>query len=163
MASDIKPNLPVDEVFSAISKATDEWRKENTDEKIREKVFTKLDAKREEVVAKMMGFDNKWGRWELDHCNGRAGQSFIGNLMTEYTETNLRSWFNESVKEIDLSKELTKILINEARKQYKEYFKYALQNAVRDQAIKDANRIIEEIGTSQVLNVMNELQKTTKR
>lgn len=52
-----------------------------TDEKIKERVTRELERSYGEIVAISLGFSrDSWGgrKWEVDHCNGRAGQSDIG-------------------------------------------------------------------------------------
>lgn len=55
----------------------DNW----SDEQIREKIEALLKQSFDEVVAISLGFErDSWGRrnWSVDHCNGRAGESTIG-------------------------------------------------------------------------------------
>lgn len=55
--------------------------KDWTDERIAERVRLILERDFQEIVAKSLGFSHSsWGRgaWEVDHCNGRAGESDVG-------------------------------------------------------------------------------------
>lgn len=52
-----------------------------SDEQIEQKIKTLLEASFNEVVSISLGFErNSWGQrnWSVDHCNGRGGESTIG-------------------------------------------------------------------------------------
>lgn len=159
MATDVKPNLPVDEVFSLIAKATKEWQDKNKGDEITKAVFKRLDSSRDEVIAKLLGFDFRWNKWELDHCNGRSGNSFIGKLFSEGIEKQVRDWVNKNTNDLNFSSELTKAMINDARREYKDALRQALRDEVHCQASAAAKKIIDELSGSQTLSVINELEK----
>jgi hypothetical protein len=40
--------------------------------------------------------DDKWtGKFELDHCNGRSGNSFIGEELKEMCRNAAHEWIEE--------------------------------------------------------------------
>lgn len=52
---------------------------------------------RAEITLKVLGLDNRWGRWEVDHCNGRMS-ALTGLLSTQLThelETMVRELADE--------------------------------------------------------------------
>ena len=61
-------------------------------------IIRDLEAQKREVTMKLLGLDNRWGKWEVDHCNGRPSP------ITDYLATEgkdlVRSWVNEAVKEV---------------------------------------------------------------
>lgn len=61
-------------------------------------VIRDLEAQKRDVTMKLLGLDNRWGKWEVDHCNGRTSP------ITEYLASEgrdlVKSWVNEAVKEV---------------------------------------------------------------
>lgn len=61
-------------------------------------IIRDLEAQKREVTMKLLGLDNRWGKWEVDHCNGRTSP------VTEYLASEgrdlIKAWVNEAVKEV---------------------------------------------------------------
>lgn len=61
-------------------------------------VIRDLEAQKRDVTMKLLGLDNRWGKWEVDHCNGRTSP------ITEYLASEgrdlVKAWVNEAVKEV---------------------------------------------------------------
>lgn len=57
---------------------------------------------RAEVLAKLMGFskDSFNKKWEIDHCNGRAGNSPIGNWISEAFSEKIKPIITEAFQEM---------------------------------------------------------------
>ena len=64
--------------------------------KLESEVVQILNSRREEIVCKLLGFNKRYGNeWELDHCNGRAGQSEAGQLLASKIQPTVRAWLEQ--------------------------------------------------------------------
>ncbi|KKM62673.1 hypothetical protein LCGC14_1519330 [marine sediment metagenome] len=111
--------MDLKDVEAMIKKAKVSWLQENTS--IRDKVFSILDRQRDNLIAQLMGFENRYGKWEINNCNNRAANSFIGGVIKEIGNNAVHDWI---VNQLDLNKltkltpEQTDSVIKEAKKHY---------------------------------------------
>lgn len=89
-----------------------------------------LEAQKAEITMKLLGMDNKWGRWEVDHCNGR--HSPITQEIDAQAKSTVRDWVNAAIKEV---------LTDEARS--------AFLKKCKAEIIKDVTNITESYETQQ--------------
>lgn len=61
-------------------------------------IIQDLEAQKREVTMKLLGLNNQWGKWEVDHCNGRKSH-ITGYIASEGREL-VKAWVNEAVKEV---------------------------------------------------------------
>ena len=61
-------------------------------------IIRDLEAQKREVTMKLLGLDNRWGTWEVDHCNNRS--SPITDYLASEGRDLLKAWVNEAVKEL---------------------------------------------------------------
>ena len=54
-----------------------------TQEKIQARINVILNKHLQDLVSKSLGFDSRWGGWEVDHCNGRGGESTVGKIISD--------------------------------------------------------------------------------
>lgn len=64
-----------------------------------------LENQKRAVTLKLLGMDNRWGKWEVDHCNGRS--SPITTHIAAAVEPLLTEWMEKVVVE-ELRKEMSK-------------------------------------------------------
>jgi len=105
-----------------------------------------LDAAKREVVAKLLGFDNRYGEWEVDHCNGR--ESPITNYIQQECGDVVRQWVHEAVLEelTDAKKNSLKAAVREALKAgIDNHFRELSWHYSRDHAKEIANGIVNEV------------------
>lgn len=62
------------------------------------KIIELLDARKHDVIWTLLGLDARWGKWEIDHCNGR--QSLITKYLAEAMEPVIARWVNATVEEV---------------------------------------------------------------
>src|SRR5690242_18794542 len=76
-------HVKVEDLLERAEKARDEWLEAHQDD-LEAFIGRSLNHQLESVVAKVLGFDRRWGErdWEIDHCNGRSGNSFIGEAIS---------------------------------------------------------------------------------
>lgn len=60
-------------------------------------IVKELNAAKREVVMKIIGLDNNWGKWEVDHCNGR--ESPITKLVEQQCREAIHAWLVPAIKE----------------------------------------------------------------
>jgi len=86
-----------------------EVKKEMVRERIRlsaKKALAKLEKESEAIIFKnlqqmipqLLGFERDgWnkGNWKVDHCNGRAGESLVGNLLKKKVHADAAAWIDK--------------------------------------------------------------------
>ena len=102
-----------------INRAIHEWLQQQDPGAIRKKVFQTLEAAKDEVAPKLMGFNkSSFGRgWEIDHCNGRAGESMIGDYMRKHQQEGIEQFIDQ----LDLTtlRPFSKTDIEDLRRSYR--------------------------------------------
>jgi cobalamin biosynthesis Mg chelatase CobN len=101
-----------------------------------------------EIMAKMMGFNNHWGRWEVDHCNGR--RSVISDVIEDKTRAVVTDWINEN-----LTADLTKKILDKQRAELVKDFTEGVHRGARSQLY----RLTEELGQNIADEIAAELNK----
>lgn len=72
-----------------------------TPEKIVANVIKQLDKDREQFVYKLMGFDKDYGNnWKVDHCNGRSGNSPVGDAIKDEVFRTLIPYINSLIPQV---------------------------------------------------------------
>jgi CobQ-like glutamine amidotransferase family enzyme len=127
--------------------ARDEWLRQHFNtESIRDMVTRTLDKRTEEIVAKLTGFNNHFGQWEVDHCNGRAGQTPIGDFIKEIAAEAVATWLHGCMKRLP---KLSASAVTALRKDYLETYRRTLADKLRklaqEKAEHDADQVIEKM------------------
>lgn len=130
----------MENMLSIIGSTVAVWMKGNSEEALARKVKVQLDSKQEEVVCKLLGFNNKWGEWEVDNCNGRAGNSAAGDYLRSVQQDAIEEWF-KSVKLPPMPSSMVKALKSE----YLNTLQYQLREKLRRKAEDQANAIATEL------------------
>lgn len=130
-------------------KAAAQWLKDNED-KIEKQISSMLDRRLEEVVAKLLGFNNSWGRWEVDNCNGRDGNSAAGDWLREKAANAVKEWLTAQAG--DLPK-LPAAAIKSLRKEYLEHFEQFAMDFLQHEAERNARELVERMVTEAMSNV----------
>ena len=142
-----------------INGAIHEWLEKQNPEAIRKKVFDTLEAAKDEVAPKLMGFNKgSFGRgWEIDHCNGRAGESSIGDYMKKHQAEGIQQFIDQL--------ELTKLRpfnateIQVLRKEYRESVIRKTREAVRARAERDANHLVNQLSVDDLVSAIQKTQQ----
>ena len=142
------PINPVDELLPAIAAAVSEWKIKNTADTIKHSVTKMLNKSSEEVVMKLLGFNNRWDSgYELDHCNGRSGNSAAGDFIRSANELAVKEWLAQ-VAMPTLDTKTKNRLLKAANHEYEDHLLRQVREAVRKRADADATLIINEISNS---------------
>ena len=164
-----KPNNPVPEPMTMqealqslvpiINGAIHEWLEKQNPQAIRKKVFDTLEAAKDEVAPKLMGFNKgSFGRgWEIDHCNGRAGESTIGDYMRKHQQEGIQQ-FIDQLNLVSL-RPFTKAEIEGMRRDYREQVINKTRQAVRDKAEIDAIRLVNSLSVDDLVSIIQKTQQ----
>ena len=137
------PESAVDSLLPVISQAVADWKAKNTPEDIKVRVTERLNTNTDEVIFKLLGFNNRWDKWELDHCNGRSGESAAGQYLRKVQSEAIREWL-ESVKIPPMPDSLKKKYQTEFNSRYNARVMQLIQRAAEDQANRDVNDLLTE-------------------
>jgi len=145
--SKISEQSRIEEIKQWAEEAREEWLKEHSDkEKVKHVVFDRLDTDLVSIVAKLLGFDDHWGRWEVDHCNGRGGQSAAGDFIKQMAGEAVTEWLLKQAKKLPkLPPTTIKALRKDYRTTYERELREKLHRLAGQQAGEDAERIFKEI------------------
>lgn len=144
-----KPTIekPVDSILPHIAAAVAEWKAEHTGEKIKETVINLLNKESKQIVLKLLGFSESWGKWEVDHYNGRGGQSAAGDYLTKVQQEAIQEWLKCAVMPT-----LDKATKASMQKSAQQEYTYNLNRLVREYAISqaefDAKAVIQQLVAS---------------
>lgn len=142
-----------------IADAITSWKKQHTAEEITSVIHKKLDAHAEEVMLKMLGFNRDYrGRWEIDHCNGRAGNSPIGDFLKQVQQKAIQDWFSKAAMPTltpTMQKTIQKVLNDE----YVSALMQEAKNHARHQATNDLNALIEKLTAVNSLKAFMKVQE----
>jgi len=109
------------------------------------KIHEMLDGAAEQIVCGVLGFTNRFGRWEIDRShNGKDSDSYIGRYIKGHAEKEIHKWLEENLPKI-LAKPFPPETLRAARAEYLRVFSYKLEQKVRDFVDKDVDRVAREL------------------
>jgi hypothetical protein len=133
--------LDVEAIRERIAKAQDEWSKENLPD-VESRVHDILDNALKTIVAKVLGMENRWGReWEVDHCNGRSGNSIVGDAIRTAVQPKIEELVLDAVKDFTFNEQQKASI----RKEYREQLMKAAFERARGKAQADAIAAYDEL------------------
>ena len=135
---------PLDQLLPAIASAVHQWKADNTTESIKLKVTHLLNKNSEEITKKLLGFTNNWGKLELDHCNGRSGNSAAGDFIRKTQQDAIEAWLSTVIMP-NLTPALAKSLQKQAQREYDEILRNSVKQRVQAIAARDINTVVEKI------------------
>ena len=125
--------------------AIDEWIRVNVleEDAFKQRIKRELDKNQAQILMKLLGFNTNYGNtWELDHCNGRAGQSAAGDFIKSKMGEEVNKWLAEQTGKLP---ELPQDAITSLHKQYLEEVHYKLRDHIRHAAEEKANELAKLI------------------
>lgn len=138
---------PIDDLLDHIALAIERWKAENTPETIEKKVRQLLDKNSDEVVMKLLGFDNHWGNWEIDKANGKNTATQAGQYMAALHQEAIKNWFSQ-VKLPALPSKVIKSIEQDARRAYEYELKNKASELARVAATTHATQLVTEFTSS---------------
>ena len=149
---------PINDLLPTVLKSIDEWKEKNSEEALTQRVHKLLDDNAKTIVLKLLGFDNRWNTWELDHCNGRKGESAAGDYLKQVQQEAIQDWLKK-VKLPELNKTLTSVMKKELEADYKSYLRQFLYKYAQEEADKTAKELIQSLFSQSKVDGMFKLQQ----
>lgn len=147
MAIETTIEKPVDSILPHIATAVAEWKAANTEEKIKETVINLLEKESKQIVLKLLGFSESWGKWEVDHCNGRGGQSAAGDFLTRVQQGAIQEWL-KTVAMPTMNRATKAGMQKSAQSEYTYNLKRLVREYAAAQAATDAKEVIKQLVAS---------------
>lgn len=154
-------NSPLNKLLPVILEAVMEWQTKNTPEVIKAGVIKRLNAASSEITMKLLGFNTKYGGdWEIDHCNGRSGNSLAGDRLMRNQKAAIEEWLS-MFETPTLSPAAIKRLNKSARDDYESNLYSAVRSAMHLRATRDAEKIVNSLAETdiskyiQAINLLN--------
>ena len=117
------------------------------------KVIEDLDKQRSAVVWQLLGLDDQWGKWEVDHCNGR--DSKITQYLAAEADAAVREWVNGAVMDA-LKVEGDKIRAK-ARGAIRQEVSRRLERLMREEISRQVESRVKTTVTELVKETMDEI------
>lgn len=140
--------------FAAFERANEAF----TPDSLAVEISSMLTKERREIVLKLLGFSDHWGKLEVDHCNGRDKDSIIGRYLRNQAESIVTKWMQDEIRPIFEAKareRLANAAVRKAvEKDFVEYFSRHLQENIR----REAERLAKEhaaVFSAQVVQTMS--------
>ena len=151
----------IDQAIPVIAQAVTEWQQKNSAEVLRTRVHKMLDDSSKEVTMKLLGFENNWGKWELDHCNGRSGESAAGDYLRRIQQAAIEEWLG-TIQMPPLSESIQDSLQKELLTRYKSELIRRVRQLAEQQAEADAQDLVASLTQSaQIKNYLAAMQLIT--
>lgn len=136
-------------VEAKANQAAQEWIKK-TEPHIERHVHELLNAHVQEVVSKLLGFDNSYGEpWKLDHCNGRAGESAAGDWLRKRVGQAVYDWLDQQAQKLPSLPDKT---AKSLREQYSRSLENETHRLLHQKAMADAQAEIERVCTDWIVH-----------
>jgi hypothetical protein len=107
-------------------------------------VKRKLDAGATDVLMKLLGFEKGYNdsNYRLDHCNGRSGNSVVGEYLQSSCRMAVEKWAAANMAKLpDLD---TKVIL-ELHAEYQKYLRDAVKIKIKAHAEMKAEQIAKDL------------------
>ena len=121
------------EYIQTIEQSIDEWVQENSPAKIKKNVHDHLSQAQTDIMLKLLGFEKSYYNnphtYKVDHCNGRSGESAIG----EYIKANLQPALEEFVSKfpLKLSPKATQLIHEDIQSEFERKARFMIKDKVK--------------------------------
>lgn len=107
-------------------------------ESLTKEIIAQLNEERREIVVKLLGFNDSWGKLEVDRCNGRDRESIVGKYLHGQARAAVQTWMDNHLL-VALEKHIKgkfsdPKVISASVKAFDGYFKRALEDRLRSLA-----------------------------
>lgn len=137
----VNPEKEMQQIKAAIVKARDDWF--NTKAKtIKAEVTKNLEAYQCKIIHGLLGFSTDgYTRFEIDHCNGRSGDSEAGDRFRQACKAAIDNWFAELTILPKLTNEEKTTLLAD----YRSLVLAGLRDKLRCRAEADTNTMLNSV------------------
>jgi hypothetical protein len=126
----------------------------NADEVARE-LAADLNAQKKDVLLRVMGMDSRWGKFEVDHCNGRENP--LNKIIMDTCKPMIEEWVQAGIKEFLANK-------RESMKQaYKTAIIKDVERYINDRQWSHTNEVAKELVSGIVAEAKAEAKAELKR
>ena len=126
--------------FAAFEKANEAF----TPDSLATEISTMLTKERREIVLKLLGFDGRFGKLEVDHCNGRDRESIVGRYLRGQAEPIVTAWMEKEIRPIFEAKARERLANAEVRKAVEKDFVERFTYCLRENISREAERLAKE-------------------
>ena len=152
MTTENKVKNPLEMTMSAMNAAVAKWETENTPELLASQVRKKLDAHKHEIVLKLLGFNTGYSdSWQLDHCNGRSGNSAAGDYIVSAQKEAVKTWL-ESVCMPVVSPTIKKKLAASIQAEFGSMVEYHMRQHIDAKAKDLATEYMQSLEASEFID-----------
>lgn len=152
MTTENKVKNPLEMAMSAMNAAVAKWEAENTPALLASQVRKKLETNKHEIVLKLLGFNNRYpDSWQLDHCNGRSGNSAAGDYIISAQKEAVKTWL-ESVCMPVLSPTTRKKLATSMQAEFSSRVEYHLRQHIDAKAKALATEYMQSLEASEFID-----------
>jgi len=144
-------------ISNKINEVITNWE-EDTLENIDKDLPRILNKHKDEIVRKLLGFNkDSWGKWELDHCNGRNGNSPIGERLANKQREIINTWLDN----IDISPALLK-MEEVVKKELASITYYNFTKRLREKVEKALDKRMEELANEIITKALADIDGQLK-
>lgn len=148
---------PLDALLPLVYQYMNEWHQQKSPDVLRRNIHAALDKSSREVLLKLMGFNNGWGgAWEIDHCNGRSGNSIAGEFLKKTQKEALEAWL-KAVTLPTLTPKQEADILESMTKEYLSNFRSQIRKVAREKAQQDVQALVERITPAQTIDSFGQL------
>lgn len=126
--------------FAAFERANEAF----TPDSLATEISTMLTRERREIVLKLLGFNDHWGKLEVDRCNGRDKESIVGRYLRDQAEPIVAAWMEKEIRPIFEAKARERLANAGVRKAVEKYFVERFTNYLRESISREAERLAKE-------------------
>ncbi len=126
--------------FAAFEKANEAFLPDS----LATEITAMLTRERREIVLKLLGFDHRWGKFEVDHCNARDKDSIIGRYLRGQAEPIVTAWMEKAIRPIFEAKARERLANAEVRKAVEKDFVERFTYCLRENLNREAERLAKE-------------------
>lgn len=128
------------------------WKNKNTKESITKETLALLDRDKKTIILKLLGFNNSWGEWELDHCNGRAGNSDIGDKLKDLNSSLIDKWIEE-IEFPELEDTYKSKILKDITKNISHKFEDKLYELITNKVNRAAQEVVDNLSIENLANI----------
>ncbi len=143
----------VSKARQTLAEKTSEALANYTPEKLIATTMAQMRKDADEIVAKMLGMNNSWGGWEVDHCNGRM--SNITNYVNKAAGAEVDAFLKEVLTPERFKKAINQKAVDSILKDYGRTY----VDMVRQRVYKYVNELAEEHAAEIIKELSNEFRK----
>lgn len=126
--------------FAAFERANEAF----TPDSLATEISTMLTRERREIVLKLLGFTDRWGKLEVDHCNGLDKESIIGRYLRGRAEPIVTAWMEKEIRPIFEAKARERLANAKVRKAVEKEFVERFTYCLRESISREAERLAKE-------------------